>query len=591
MDKNEHDFLYAPNPNSVKRRIKNIVTSYSHYWDLLAELTQNSSDAIFRAKHKNSNVAGKIHLHIDYRKNTLHIMDNGVGIPKEELINCLMDSGSDKEDALNEKGEKGVGLTFSIFKGNYFRIQSREQNGSEYSAEVNNARDWLESKSLDNHPTVTWIESVSENIFGMFPPGSYTYLEISDIKTEKASPNIFEMSPLQLEFLLRTKTSIGETPSIFSDSFHTLFDCHFSYVLESEEGDDIQDSKQLDHGFPILHKDLKKQAMSVGEAQKKISGLSVPQQRDILHGRTIWDIRSVTIRKKSLQVYGVMFPSNDAFQEISDMRQIDFYPNTDFNQSHRIFTSGIFLACKGMPTGIEIRINSSARHPSYYKRCYFLVLDDLVELDTGRKNLVKDAQTARIQEVADELFMEFEKIAKYQHGSVDAENKETKREREKRLKKKWRQIDDEEDLVCEAICFGKNPKSQEAGVVAVFHELLGAKVLKQYKPLWAGHKERYDLYAHYGAESDPIVIEFKHDLAEICKNFDEATKYFSDIHLLVAWDADIQRLTKYGVTLVAIERDENPEYEGANFRLRIDDWPDPIYVLLLKPFIESLNTK
>jgi hypothetical protein len=56
LDKNEQDFLYMPNPNSVKSRIKNIVTSYRHHWDLLAEFTQNTSDAIFRAKHKNSNV-------------------------------------------------------------------------------------------------------------------------------------------------------------------------------------------------------------------------------------------------------------------------------------------------------------------------------------------------------------------------------------------------------------------------------------------------------------------------------------------------------------------------------------------------------
>ena len=44
------DFLSTREERAIRNELKNIRDSYNHYWDLLAELLQNSRDAITRKK-------------------------------------------------------------------------------------------------------------------------------------------------------------------------------------------------------------------------------------------------------------------------------------------------------------------------------------------------------------------------------------------------------------------------------------------------------------------------------------------------------------------------------------------------------------
>jgi len=71
----------APSINQIRRSIRGIDDSYNNFWDILAELIQNSVDAI----RKSENVAcGEIVLHIDCQKGEISIKDNGCGIAAEK---------------------------------------------------------------------------------------------------------------------------------------------------------------------------------------------------------------------------------------------------------------------------------------------------------------------------------------------------------------------------------------------------------------------------------------------------------------------------------------------------------------------------
>ena len=57
----ELDFLSEPTPNILRREIRNICDSYSHPWDILAELCQNAVDAILLYNKKFGEETGKEH--------------------------------------------------------------------------------------------------------------------------------------------------------------------------------------------------------------------------------------------------------------------------------------------------------------------------------------------------------------------------------------------------------------------------------------------------------------------------------------------------------------------------------------------------
>jgi HSP90 family molecular chaperone len=75
------DFLSAPSISRLRKEINNIVDSYSHPWDVVAELAQNSVDAI--RHHRQLHGTGRAHaidLTFDRESQTLTIRDTGTGI-------------------------------------------------------------------------------------------------------------------------------------------------------------------------------------------------------------------------------------------------------------------------------------------------------------------------------------------------------------------------------------------------------------------------------------------------------------------------------------------------------------------------------
>lgn len=66
----EIDFL-RPNTNMIRKSIKGIDESYNNFWDILAELVQNSVDAVNKREEKKD---GYIKLKIDCIKKKLKYM-------------------------------------------------------------------------------------------------------------------------------------------------------------------------------------------------------------------------------------------------------------------------------------------------------------------------------------------------------------------------------------------------------------------------------------------------------------------------------------------------------------------------------------
>lgn len=155
----------------------------------------------------------------------------------------------------------------------------------------------------------------------------------------------------------------------------------------------------------------------------------------------------------------------------------------------------------------------------------------------------------------------------------------------------------------------KHPDSQEAAVVAIFHELVGAKILNGYYTLKHGYKETYDLWGFYKVMKKyigknvqikdgtqlPMIVEFKYFAHDILSDFEKRIKFFTDIDLIVCWDLDNRKFSKEGVQ-VKLLKPEDALFYGSNYEL---EWPGSYNlgpaskkpVLALKKFIEDYQTK
>jgi DNA topoisomerase VI subunit B len=130
----------APDTEQIKHQIKAVLESYSHDWDVLAELAQNSVDAVVRANP----TRGHIMLTIDSVNKIVEVRDNGTGIDPSQLQRLLRPFGSDKTALSNQIGRKGVGLTFVLFSTTSFEIETHSSTGSA-SAKILGAQAWLDS--------------------------------------------------------------------------------------------------------------------------------------------------------------------------------------------------------------------------------------------------------------------------------------------------------------------------------------------------------------------------------------------------------------------------------------------------------------
>ena len=67
--------------SAQKREIKNILKSYTGYYDLFAELIQNALDAVERRiKEGEKNYEPSIWIKIDVQKGDISVTDNGCGM-------------------------------------------------------------------------------------------------------------------------------------------------------------------------------------------------------------------------------------------------------------------------------------------------------------------------------------------------------------------------------------------------------------------------------------------------------------------------------------------------------------------------------
>jgi len=597
------DFLQQRSISAIKRELENIRDSYHHYWDLLAEMLQNSRDAIIRAKDEGNTGPFFIKIRIDAAHRLIEVFDNGIGIKAERIQDILAPGGGDKIDRPSEVGEKGVGLTYAVFSGDLFEIESSIASGEHFIGIVKNARSWLDDSGNGTEELPEYrdesngqgyvIHSQSHEIEGsVYPVRSFTRIAVSSIPPTDAENDIFNMSPDQLKFIICTRTAVGVTHKLFSHNWQSEFDTYFDYSLGNGHGRSVI---KMDAGFPMVHNYVAR-SLRLDDVLQAFVTRDEGAKRRFLNQSAVWAIDEQGEGEDVIRVYGVMMPGNGVFSQISKgvLRLAEATANED-DVSLGIFHSGIFVATKGMPTGVEIPPGPGGSHITFYQRCLFIVESDSIRFDLGRKSMHWRTRT-KLQAAVTKLFKKLEVLATYQSDerpkqNDSAEQTETKAAREARIRSEWDRYTGLVNLNVTHIPYAKVPDGQEAAVAAIFHELLGAGYWSKYTPLHTGYAAQYDLHALYrkndGEEPERLLIEFKYTLESIINDLIQQRKHLDDIHLLVVWDANEQMLRDSNFDL---NRAINPTYEGVTHIISIPQFYGlaPIPVIILKTVLDHI---
>ncbi len=396
----------------VKQKIREIVRAYRHSWDIYSELIQNSVDAINRryriyydpefslydCYRQNStlidittNYSGKIKLIINIPEQTIKILDNGVGIPKDKIQEFLLPDGTDKV-VNQEYGFKGYGLTYAAFITQSFYAASKpftENNWYEYS--LDGLFEWLideqnecefptgpieEPRIIDNDVAREgWNTEIkiqlANNYKELFPAVSAIDQALSLVNTSEQIDGF--------EYILRTRTAIGNTKSLFNRP--PLVPIHVNLEIVFEDGETTDRVIPYSYYHPKDHVELSVRSFTFEE----YLGELIRANPDLKFRSLFHKIVEVIVGTR------LSFTSNFALAAISSTRLsriegalgLDRYETKDVGISY-----GVYLAIDGMPTGL--RIDDWDTKGGYLKR-YFVVIDIDLEisnqLDPGRKGI------------------------------------------------------------------------------------------------------------------------------------------------------------------------------------------------------------
>jgi molecular chaperone HtpG len=564
------DNFLIPDLNQIRHSIRDIDDSYNNDWDLLAELCQNAVDAI-RSSDRNP---GEIELEINSLQRSISIKDNGIGIDPDELPKLLKPFATNKVGRECTVGEKGVGLTYVMFSSNYFEITSGNSNGTSRGV-IKNARSWKQQN--DNIGLPLDHQYIQDEMAGT----KVTLNEIDDLR-------LFSYSYEQLKFILLTRTALGNTTTIWKsdkdirislrylDQNNNLHEEHlpFNYwfVTNNLSPTDVIDLEDfISFASSADKSDLDK--------RRKLQDKIIFKKGSIIHNTDNREINYLACFVPTRSTWNKL-TSHFRLASEEQLTSSEYVENFGYAR----FQDGITVSVKGMPTGISID-RPSTGFAGYWSNIFIIFEDRKLKFDIGRK-AIHGSMSRIYKNYAKDIFNDFLKYVKYMSGEVPVDEDWEKDE-------VFGEINSIIDLGVDLVSFRKCPKDQEASVAAIFFECLGRGYVKEIVPLISGYRNKYDLYALWGHKK--VIIEFKSKLRNIIRDFSDEQKMFNHLDCVVCWDVDEddrQTFSDIAISLQSIQRGLlaplTHTFPNATHKLTLANFIDPIYVIDMKQFLETL---
>jgi hypothetical protein len=652
----------SSNPDIVEKRIRKriteVVRAYRHSWDVFSELIQNSIDSINRRYkvlndpdfylydhireqyddiESDPSYEGKIKIIVDVDKNILTIKDNGTGIEKENLEDFLLPESTDKV-AGTEYGFKGYGLTFAAFISKELSIRSKHFLGNDTNKlALDGLVDWLASPQgeidfpkepvpdaestedeLDDWNTEISVK-LSDNYSEILPAISAADQAFDIVNESKRSE---DGRPQGFEYVLRTRTAVGNTKPLFNSAPEVQVDVSLDVKYSGTE--EFQ-SFSVPYSFyhPKENSELNVSSYHFPEYIDKYKRTTFDRNfRSLYHIPN--NVQKVGTRKIIDCRFAICAVAQNRLNNVEDNLGLSEIDTGDVD-----ITYGVHLSIDGMPTGL--RIDDWDTKGGYIKR-YFVVVDAELnlsdQLDPGRKgisnyfaSLISDRALKLINNEEVDGSDSFSKYASkhLDHGRGGGGGGLPPQEFQ-RMVDQIRETGEEQpdhlvDLVRQYSRLLYCP-TDEQEVIALFYQLLKSNIIKGYKTVYqAATRAVYDAAFEYEIDcsssnnlypQDPIgvgqvlvedlkrrgeskYVHSKHHsgqtaLPEVCVEFKKSVGGFldelhnrsgqtsktpKDIDILIVWNTDISVDVPQNMFTIDKLSDNKRIFHGVTHRLGI----------------------
>jgi hypothetical protein len=620
---------------SRKREIKNILKSYTGWFDPFSELIQNALDALDNRREKlGDNFEPTIWIDLDLSKNTLRVTDNGIGFSVDQLYHFLKPSISFKTSG-TRRGNKGVGATYLAYGFNHLEIGTKQGEFSFYGI-MQNGREWTDDDNNTTPRPKIKETKFPKELFERFDQGSTFSLHFEGKSIRPGNLNWLQVKDAQgWSKILRLTTPLG---GIYLQNEVPKTRCYIT-VTNNDNNKTTEDLKTCEFLYPHIAfqsarlTDIKRKQSDLLERGKDTFRDLPASMRNLNGYYEIWNTSEIGDRNrlnislseeernlvKSYQVtvYGYFSFSTQAWDhynyQILKLR----------HGSSGVLKGGLHIATRNMPQGdaITIPLTSSI---GYQKTSFVIVHFDSAEPDLGRKGFqpeVVDLSKKLAVSVVNYL-KKWHTLLKIDSGSgLDFESG--------RLVHDWISKHEEHQnlhpleilnpnffLPMKEISLLSEPLSEQ-DVIVLFSQLIAGGVIRGIKILGTHQSLPYDSVCRIvinepkenhiyhptlnplGIDSlnlkiltsKPFVLEYKLNMDALLDEFDKEEKSEKDINIVVCWTAGQKWRERYMIQpLLHPDYLDYRVFHGATHEVRsIQSKGHVCYLVVLSELVEYLN--
>lgn len=609
-----------------KLQMRDIFAIYSHDWDVIGEIVQNAVDTVLKRRESTEGIGYEPTVEITYDLSNLsiYVRDNGSGIPAEDTLKVVAPNYSGKDPRGTNRGEFGVGLSFVAFSSNQFRLETLSQN-KRTVLEVVNGYDWVTDEG-------NTVELGVRQEIGDDQSDPFTIVTVKPARFP-------EYSLEKLIYILQRLTAIGDFWAAYNGEEGTI-NITLNYVDRDGRSSQTRIPNKLWHPadyFGLVDRETV-DYLRVKEIDEGARNEAIPNMIGygmVRKGKVVKDDREFAYYALFCfsEVYREIARAAGIVEEESEVEEDDVEEEDEGTQlvvtPEIDLYPGIYACKKGMPLGAEVP-RPPRQSTGLWMAYYIVIHSDSLNTEPGRKKLnMKDERL--VQSVARSVYRDMEKYSSYviSKTNPDADQEAILRalEANRRSMGEWQKTNPLTGILPNISLPATVEPVNEQTLIGLFHELIGAGLLKGYRLLKLSATDTYDgLYDYvipaneigprayrdwlgtlptaeerrrYSRdqilEDEMMVVEFKLKLESILKDFLQKSKYHPSIRLLVAWDADETAITRRGWHLQKLPTSE-VRYYGANYILRPSSEGQSkgilaTHVLLVKRFMESLASE
>lgn len=609
--------------NEGRLTVHNIISSYHGNYDLFAESVQNAMDAIHERWRSDgeSGYAPRIIVIVDIQANTFAVIDNGVGISGKDCLKVFAPNYSLKSRLIagggkKLRGHKGVGATFLAYGFNRTEIASKDESGELFTGRLNGGRAWAAGSDDEvARPLLAQYTEESRD-FAALDRGTLIRVQCGS----GTHPAELRRYGTELESWignLRSETAIGMIPDVVEPGFAP----DVRLRLIDTDGEEREDQVECRYLFPHEMGEPRDFLDMAHHEQSARSPDPDPRDRNktgIYRTYTDEEIRAkfgiqqnLFTRDRTLWLY--------VFQSYS----AKFFRDFDAQSLGRRLRPGVRLAADSMPIGVISGISSLSRYTYSQNTVHVLLHVDGAEPDIGRKGFSEEVEDLG-QSLAKELiegelqkwngFLRSERGERRSEAALDDWKFESRKHENEFPLPSWPKV---------SLSITSVPE-REQDVIALFHELLGARALLGYNVLSTSQHAKYDSLMRVQLHKEDVekamfrrgacewgvvthraemlaedgiveLIEYKMSLLSLINDFRLGSKSFSHLRLVIAWSAgpDFDKhVEDFALNKLEFPRDiELRYYPGQTHELRSGRESGVLPVILLEDLFASVGRR